>query len=213
MNSFYSNHNTSINDIRNETTLIVGRRGTGKSHFIVRIYETLNIFEQFDHVYIIAPTEEMSPFYSIRIPDATIASALTDEIMDDLCTLSPNSLVILDDCYHQHLQPAIRSLIMLYVQNRITFIVTQRMNVSFMEFDNIFLGKELSVDWMKRSYRSINHELRFSLEIENPTEEPDHQLFDNFRHFRQCMEAMPLYSFMYIHQVPFHRFISTILQI
>ena len=202
MNSLYTNGDTSIIDIRNETSLIVGQRGTGESYFILYIYETLDNIEQFDQVYIVAPKEEMIPFYSTYIPDATIVFALTNEIVDDLCTLSPNSLVILDDCYHRRLQPTIRSLAILYAQNRVTFIMTQMWHVSFAEFDNIFLGKESTVNVMNRIYNSI-----YNLQI--PPEEP----FDEFLNFRLCMESMPLYSFMYVHHIPIHRFISRILRI
>ena len=76
----------------NKNTLIVARRGSGKTTFIFSIHDKLIKRTNFSRIYIVSPTDEYISQYSSHIPQATIVFKLTDNVINDLDNLPLNDL-------------------------------------------------------------------------------------------------------------------------
>ena len=170
----------------NKNTLIIGNRGSGKTACVLSMYDEMIKRNKFRKIYIICPTEQLNPNYSQHLPRAKIVFSLTDEVFNDLEKLPANSLIILDDCIPNKTHD-IRKLKRLLSRDEHTNIVMlQFPYCDFADsFDNVLYGKD-----------DMNSNMQLMYDYIKPFD-----YFDTIGKFKQYMEEMPQYNFMYFQQL------------
>ncbi|VBB18896.1 P-loop NTPase domain protein [Yasminevirus sp. GU-2018] len=82
----------------NKKTLMIAKRGSGKTWLITSLYKGMRRTKVFKKVIVVSPTEKCNPFYVTAISEAVIYASLTDTVIAEINAMDDDSLVIFDDC-------------------------------------------------------------------------------------------------------------------
>lgn len=170
-------------DFINKNTLIVARRGCGKTTFVLSIYDNLIRITNFSQIYVVDPNELHNDRYSLHIPQAKLAFDLTDSVLNDLDNLPPNSLIVIDNCLLTR-RNSLPKLQRLLEKNENTIITTISGTIPgytlSTRFSNIFFAKEPARYIANRMYNEIKLLCNFDFDM-----------------FQQYMNDTPTHNFMY----------------
>jgi hypothetical protein len=87
----------------NQSYLLIGKRGSGKSYVALNIMRKLIEGNQKTSIMIISPTERLNPFYSEYFPEAEIhydydPESLESFLADRRCSPNKRKIVVVDNC-------------------------------------------------------------------------------------------------------------------
>lgn len=167
------------NVLPHTSTLIVGKRGSGKSFIIKSILQMHNN----PYTIIISPTERSNPFYSLILPTAHIIYNYNDQIIHDLISRqrilenkNSDAIIILDDCIsHKHPKTTtntITELLQISPHLHITTIITSQYPFNFTSiinnlFHHIFLTNDDFISSRNLCYKKYAHTLDKTYFINN----------------------------------------------
>lgn len=169
-------------------TVIIAKRGCGKSFLISALIDVLNLGSSYDHLLIVSPTEKFNHTYAKYENSAVIKYDIVDVDLMAVANSFKKPLIVLDDCIASKSDKSFyQILIQLLSLSHVTVIMTHQCPLGIEQnirrlIDYYMLGKEDYLSFIRRMFDHYNTG------------------FPNFKVFQQAMQHMPNYHFMLIDQ-------------